>query len=68
MVVERGLRGGVVLMLGLLVLGPREMGVMAGEHWVALLVMLLGGDMTPGGLFVAPGAVSRVRRRSWRGP
>ena len=52
MQVERGLRGGVMMMFGLLVVGVREMSVMAGLLMVAFFVMLLRGAMMLRGLLV----------------
>ncbi len=53
MQVERGLRGGVVMMFGLLVVAVREVSVMA-------VVMVLRGAMMLGGLFVVLGGLGMM--------
>ena len=60
MEVERGLRGGVVMMFGLLVVAVREVSVMAGLLMVTFFVMVLRGAMMLGGLFVVLGGVSMM--------
>jgi hypothetical protein len=60
MQVERGLRGGVMMMFGLLVVAVREMSVMTGLLMVALVVMILRGAMMLGGLFVVHGGSSMM--------
>ena len=58
MEVERGLRSGVVMMFGLLVVAVREVSVMAGLLMFTFFVMVLCGAMMLGGLFVVLGGVS----------
>jgi hypothetical protein len=60
MQVDRGLRGGVVMMFGLLVMAVREMSVMTGLLMVAFLVMTLRCAMMLGGLLVVLGRMSMM--------
>src|SRR5277367_4556345 len=60
MQVERGLRGGVMMMFGLLVVTVSEMSVMARVLMVAFLVMIARGVMMLGGLFVVHGGFSMM--------
>jgi hypothetical protein len=60
MQVERGLRGGVVMMFCLLVVAVREVSVMAGVLMVPFFVMVLRGAMVLGGLFVVLGGLSMM--------
>jgi hypothetical protein len=60
MQVERGLRGGVVMMFGLLVVAVREVSVMASLLMVAFVVMVLRFAMMLGGLFVMLGGLSMM--------
>jgi hypothetical protein len=60
MQVDRGLRGGVMMMFGLLVMAVREMSVMAGLLMIAVLVMALRGAMMLGGLLVMFGGLSMM--------
>jgi hypothetical protein len=60
MQVERGLRGGVVMMFGLLVMAVRKMSMMTGVLMVAFLVVTLRGAMMLGSLFVVLGRSSMM--------
>jgi hypothetical protein len=60
MEVERGLRGGVMMMFGLFVVAVREMSVMTRLLMLAVVVMVLRGAMMLGGLFVVLGGVSMM--------
>ena len=60
MQIERGLRGGVMMMFGLFVVAVREMSVMAGLLMVAFFVMVLRGAMMLGGFFVVLGGLSMM--------
>jgi hypothetical protein len=60
MEVERGLRSGVVMMFGLLVVAVREVSVMAGLLMFTFFVMVLRGAMMLGCLFVVLGGVSMM--------
>ena len=60
MEVERGLRSGVVMMFGLLVVAVREVSVMAGLLMVTFFVMVLRFAMMLGGLFVVLGGLSMM--------
>jgi flagellar biosynthesis protein FliP len=60
MQVERGLRSGVMMMFGLLVVVVREVSVMAGLLMVTFFVMVLRFAMMLGGLFVVLGGVRAV--------
>ena len=60
MQVERRLRGGVMMMFGLLVVTVREVSVMTGVLMVAFFVMTLRGAMMLGGLFVVHGGSSMM--------
>ena len=55
MMIERGVGGGDVVMLGVLVMRVREMGVVTGEFVLAFGVMLVGGVVMPRGFLVMHG-------------
>ncbi|HXL64919.1 MAG TPA: hypothetical protein VN938_07670 [Xanthobacteraceae bacterium] len=60
MQVQRGLRSGIMMMFGLLVMAVREMRMVTGVLMVAFLMMTLRGAMMLGGLFVVLGGFSMM--------